>query len=81
MCMAVPSRVVDVDAASALVDTLGTRRRVSVLLLDEPVAPGDWVLVRMGEYASERIDEERAREALAFIASLSAADAADVRAW
>lgn len=81
MCLAVPSRVVAVDGDSAIVDTLGSERRVSLLLIDEPVAVGDWVLVQLGRFATERLDEDRAREALALIDSVVASGAADVRAW
>lgn len=64
MCLAIPSKVVELkDANMAVVDTLGVRREVSLDLLDESVSLGDWVLLHIG-YAMSKIDEESAKESL-----------------
>jgi hydrogenase expression/formation protein HypC len=47
MCIAFPGQVVALDAAGAVVETEGRRRRASVLLLPE-IAVGDWVTVAAG---------------------------------
>lgn len=71
MCLGIPGQVVEVladyDDQLALVDVQGARRRINLGLLDldqEPLSPGDWVLIHMG-FAMEHIDEAAAREALA----------------
>ncbi len=64
MCLAIPSKVVELkDANMAVVDTLGVKREVSLDLLDETVSLGDWVLLHIG-YAMSKIDEESAKESL-----------------
>jgi len=47
MCMDDPGRVVALDAAGAIVDAAGRRRRASTLLMPD-VAVGDWVTVAAG---------------------------------
>lgn len=64
MCLAIPSKVVELkDANMAVVDTLGVKREASLDLLDESVSLGDWVLLHIG-YAMSKIDEESAKESL-----------------
>lgn len=81
MCLAIPSRVLEVDDLMAVVDTAGERRKVSLILMHEEVAVGDYVLIQHGQFAYERVDPERAREALALMEEIFAQGAADVRAW
>jgi hydrogenase expression/formation protein HypC len=65
MCLAIPSRVVEVDEVSktAIVETFGVKRKVSTMLLNEPLKEGDWVLVHVG-FAMEKVDEEEANKTL-----------------
>ncbi len=56
MCLGVPGRVVRVEGSSALVDFFGVCRRVRLELVDQPVAPGDYILNHVG-YAIRRIPE------------------------
>ena len=70
MCMAIPSRITALDGTTAIVECFGMSRQVSLLLLSEEVALGDYVLVQAGGLASERIEPGRAREALALFAEL-----------
>lgn len=73
MCVAIPSKVVALaDDGRIAVESFGVRRMVSALLLDEPVAIGDYVLVRAGGYAFERLDEAQALESLALLAEVDA---------
>ena len=62
MCVAIPSRVVEINNDRGVVDLSGVRREVSLLLLDE-VNVGDYVIVHAG-FAISRIDESAARESL-----------------
>jgi hydrogenase expression/formation protein HypC len=56
MCLGVPGRVVRVDGTIALVDFFGVSRQVRLELVDEPVAPGDYILNHVG-FAIRRIPE------------------------
>ncbi len=82
MCLAIPSRVERTDGMTALVEAGGRRREVSLALLDDEVAVGDYLLVRNGSFAFERLDAERALQVLALIDDVvAAADGTDLRAW
>jgi hydrogenase assembly chaperone HypC/HupF len=67
MCLGFPGHVVELvegcEGQLALVDVVGARRKVNVGMLDDPVQPGDWVLVHMG-FAVERVDADEAQRAL-----------------
>lgn len=80
MCLAAPSRVVAVADGVATTECFGRRRDVSLLLLDEPVAVGDWLLVQAGGFAFERMDAARAQAALALMEDLLSHDDAE-RRW
>ena len=69
MCLGAPGRVISLDGDTALVDFFGVRRSVALDIVDEPVAPGDHVLVHVG-FAIRRIAPEDVAETLAFFASL-----------
>jgi hydrogenase expression/formation protein HypC len=73
--MAIPSRVIAIDADRATVECYGVRREVSLLLLPEPAGVGDFVLVRSGAHAVELVDRERALEILDCLAVLAGVDA------
>lgn len=70
MCLSAPSRVVSVAAGTAVTECFGVRREVSLILLDEPVAPGDYLLIQAGGFAYERLERARAEEALALMETL-----------
>jgi hydrogenase expression/formation protein HypC len=56
MCLGVPGRIVAIDGESATVDFWGIRRQVRLELVDQPVAPGDYILNHVG-FAIRRIPE------------------------
>jgi hydrogenase expression/formation protein HypC len=56
MCLGVPGRVLEVHGTLALVDFFGVSRQVRLELVDEPVAPGDYILNHVG-FAIRRIPE------------------------
>ncbi|MCW5654885.1 HypC/HybG/HupF family hydrogenase formation chaperone [Hydrogenophaga sp.] len=60
MCIGMPMQVVGVEPGHALCKGRGERRRVNTALVGA-VAPGDWLLVFLGD-ARERIDAARAAE-------------------
>jgi hydrogenase expression/formation protein HypC len=57
MCLGVPGKVIDVNGSTATVDFWGVRREVRLELVDQPVAPGDYILNHVG-YAIRRIPDE-----------------------
>ena len=57
MCLGVPGRVLTIDGMLATVDFFGVKREVRLELIDEPVAPDDYVLNHVG-FAIRRIPEE-----------------------
>jgi hydrogenase expression/formation protein HypC len=80
MCLAAPSRVLEVRDGMALTECFGQRREVSLLLMSEDVAVGDYLLIQAGGFAFERVDAERAEEALALMQELMA-ERDDARRW
>jgi hydrogenase expression/formation protein HypC len=56
MCLGVPGRVVEVDGLVATVDFWGVRKLIRLEIVDEPVAPGDYILNHVG-FAIRRIPE------------------------
>lgn len=60
MCIGVPMQVRSVDGRQALCEGRGEQRRVNTALVGA-VAPGDWLLVFLGD-AREAIGAERAAE-------------------
>lgn len=82
MCMALPSRVLRTDGLLAVVDSGGSEREVSLVLMPDDVAVGDYVLVRNGRYACERVEPAQAREMLRLIDEVLAThDGHDLRRW
>jgi hydrogenase expression/formation protein HypC len=70
VCIAFPGRILTIDKDNfAIIDISGTRREVSLDIVDEPVTVGDYVICHAG-YAIQRIDEEAAQEKLAFLKEL-----------
>jgi hydrogenase expression/formation protein HypC len=81
MCLAVPSKVVEVDGLLATVEAFGRQRRVNLMLMQEPVAVGDYLLIQVGDFAFERVDAARAEESLRLMAEILAQGDGGVRAW
>lgn len=77
MCLAIPGQIVTLaDEHFAVVDVAGVRRKVNVdLLQQEPLAPGDWILIHVG-FALSKISEEVAREQMRMLAALGEDQAA-----
>ncbi|OIQ91479.1 hydrogenase isoenzymes formation protein HypC [mine drainage metagenome] len=64
MCMAIPSRVIALLGEMATVECFGEQRDVSLMLMDGPLALGDYVLVQAGGFAYERVAPTAALETL-----------------
>ena len=84
MCLGVPGRVVRIEDDVAVVDFWGVQREVRLDVVDEPVAPGDYILNHVG-FAIRRIPSAEIGETLSLYETLLAAAsredlmAADVR--
>jgi len=60
MCLAIPARIVELEADRAMVDAMGNRFRAKTTLLPEAKL-GDVVLVHAG-FAISLVDEEEAKK-------------------
>ena len=69
MCLGVPGRVIEVREFVATVDFWGVRKEVFLNIVDEPVAPGDYILNHVG-FAIRRIPPEAVEETLALYETL-----------
>lgn len=65
MCLAIPGKIVELDAQNAqlaIVDVVGVRRKVDLgLLADGSIHPGDWVLIHVG-FAMSKVSEAEAAD-------------------
>ncbi len=62
MCLAIPSKIVEMDDSKAVIDVDGVRRECSLLMIEDPKI-GDYVIVHAG-FAIQKIDESAALESL-----------------
>ncbi len=77
MCLGIPGELVelaDEDTDLATVSVAGVRRKVNVGLLieDEELAVGDWILIHVG-FALAKIDEAEAAAALEMLHAMGPA--------
>jgi len=79
MCLGVPGKVVSVDGWTAVVDFWGIRKEVLLNIVDEPVAPGDYILNHVG-FAIRRIPPESVAETLSLYETLLKDDVDDLMA-
>jgi hydrogenase expression/formation protein HypC len=65
MCLSIPSKVVEIneEERTAIVDTMGVKRKASIEFIADEVKVGDYVLIHIG-YAMNIIDEGYAQESL-----------------
>jgi hydrogenase expression/formation protein HypC len=69
MCLGVPGKVVSVDGFFATVDFWGVRKQIRLDIVDQPVAPGDYILNHVG-FAIRRIPPEDIETTLQLYESL-----------
>jgi hydrogenase expression/formation protein HypC len=62
MCLAIPSKIVEIKGPTAVIDVDGVKREASLVLLEDPRV-GEYVIVHAG-FAIHRIDEDEAMESL-----------------
>jgi hydrogenase expression/formation protein HypC len=70
MCLAMPTRVIEIDENGlATVELDGVKKQISLALIDD-VAIGDYVIVHVG-FALQKLDEEEAKKTLALFAEMA----------
>lgn len=72
MCLAVPARIVELEADMAVVDAMGNRWKAKTTLLPEAKL-GDLVLIHAG-FAISLVDEEEARKTWQLLAEIAEFD-------
>lgn len=65
MCLAIPSKIIQIENQMATVEVDGVRKKVSLLLLEDAKI-GDYVIVHAG-FAIQIVDEAAALESLQLI--------------
>ena len=63
MCLAVPSKIIEINDTVGVVDVDGVRREASLMLLDDAEI-GDYVIVHAG-FAISKVDQQSAEQTLA----------------
>jgi hydrogenase expression/formation protein HypC len=81
MCLGVPGKIIEINAAGdlATVDFWGVRRQVRLDIIDEPATVGDYVLNHVG-FAIRRIPPESVAETLSLYELLLQESGDDVMA-
>ena len=70
MCMAIPSLIIALKGEMATVECFGEQREVSLMLLGNNVALGDYVLVQAGGFAFQRVEHATALETLKILCDI-----------
>ncbi|MBW1828607.1 MAG: HypC/HybG/HupF family hydrogenase formation chaperone [Deltaproteobacteria bacterium] len=70
MCLAIPSKIIQIEDNIGTIDVDGVRRKASLLLLEEAKV-GDYVIVHAG-FAIHKIDEQAAMESLRLLKEAAA---------
>ena len=65
MCLAIPSKVIEINKHMAVIDVDGIKRSISLMLVND-VKLGDYVIVHAG-FAIKILDEVLALESLRFL--------------
>ncbi len=73
MCLAVPSKIIEINDNVAKVDVDGVIRETSIMLMDD-IKIGDYVIVHAG-FAINKIDEQVALQTLEDMRTILASEA------
>jgi hydrogenase expression/formation protein HypC len=63
MCLAVPMQITNIEGDTMIAEIDGVRREASLMMLNDEVKVGDYVLIHAG-FAISRLDEDEALETL-----------------
>jgi len=75
MCLAIPSKIVEIESNIATIDVEGIRRQCSLMLVED-ARVGDYVIVHAG-FAIQKLDEQTALESLALLREAFFSEAGD----
>jgi hydrogenase expression/formation protein HypC len=64
-------QVISINGSDAVAEIDGVRRDASLMLIDEEIKVGDYVIIHAG-FAISRLDEDEARETLALMREIIA---------
>ena len=70
MCLAIPSKIIQINDNVGTIDVDGVKRKASLLLLEDANV-GDYVIVHAG-FAIHKIDEQAAMESLKLLREAAA---------
>jgi hydrogenase expression/formation protein HypC len=73
MCVGVPMRIISIEGDNAVAEIDGVKRQASLMLLDQELAVGDYVIVHAG-FAISRLDEAEAEETLSLMREFFSAE-------
>jgi hydrogenase expression/formation protein HypC len=65
MCLGIPSKIISIEDSRAKIDVYGAQREVSLMLLEDQVNIGDYVIVHAG-FAIQKLQEDVAKETLGY---------------
>ena len=65
MCLAIPSKIISIEDSRATIDVYGAQRNISIMLLEDEVKVGDYVIVHAG-FAIQKLQEDVAKETLGY---------------
>ena len=65
MCLGIPSKIISIEDSRAKIDVYGAQRDISLMLLEEQVNVGDYVIVHAG-FAIQKLQEDVAKETLGY---------------
>lgn len=63
MCVGIPSKIIRINDSMATIDVYGAQRDISIMLLEDQVKVGDYVLVHAG-FAIQKLQKKEAKETL-----------------
>lgn len=77
MCLGIPMQIKSIEGFNAHCEAKGVERDVSLFMMqDEPLEPGDFVMVHVG-YAIQKMSEEEAHSAWELYDEMLAIEAAE----
>jgi len=59
MCLAVPMRVISINGNDIVAETYGVKREASLMIIDDDIQLGDFVVVHAG-FVISKLDEKEA---------------------
>lgn len=74
MCLAVPMRVISIDGNNIVAEIDGVKREASLMIIDDEIQLGDFVVVHAG-FVISKLDEKEAQVTLQLMREMMPAGA------